>query len=150
MSELDKITRLINKTFYKGAWYGPSVIEVLQGINQENSNKKLPHTHSIISLVTHMTSWRNYVIKKLNNENDFEVSEALNFPVTTDWLSALEDLYKSQRDLLAAIESFPETRLSELVPNTTYKYTFYTLIHGIIHHDIYHIGQIILIRKSTL
>jgi hypothetical protein len=76
------------------------------------------------------------------------VSDEMNFPKPGTWDAAIDGLHASQNALVEAIKNFPEERLGELVPNATHKYTFYTLIHGVIHHDIYHLGQIALLKKS--
>jgi hypothetical protein len=110
---------------------------------------RLPGTHSIIELVAHMTSWRIFVIKKLEGDSGYTVGDETNFPQATDWGKTSKDLDESQSGLLTAIEKFPDEKLSHLVEGVTSKYTYYTLIHGIIHHDLYHIGQIKLISKVT-
>jgi uncharacterized damage-inducible protein DinB len=148
-TEIEKLTSLLRKTFNANAWHGPAVKEVLHDVTPELSLKRLNNTHSIIELVTHMTSWRIFVIEKLQGNEQYTVSDELNFPKTTDWVRAVADLDASQSRLLAAIEKFPLEKLSELVPpSDKYKYTYYTLIHGIINHDLYHTGQIMLIKKA--
>jgi uncharacterized damage-inducible protein DinB len=147
-SEIEKLTSLLKRTFEKGAWYGPSVQEVLSKVTTDNAREKLNNTHSIIELVTHMTSWRNYVVSRLVGNVDFEVSETMNFPIEKDWAKAKAGLEESQEALMRAVASTPVEKLSELVPNASHRYTYYTLIHGIIHHDIYHTGQISLILKA--
>jgi hypothetical protein len=59
-SEIERIISLLKQTFEKGAWHGPSVKEGLQGITEEQALQKLPHTHSILELVGHMTAWRHF------------------------------------------------------------------------------------------
>jgi len=95
-----------------------------------------------------MTAWRKFVISRITGNTTFEVTDDLNFPKETDWQKAVHELEQSQIDLLAAVEKFPGPRLEEIVPHSSYQYSFYTLLHGIIHHDLYHTGQIMLIRKS--
>jgi uncharacterized damage-inducible protein DinB len=148
-TEIQKISSLLNRTFNKGAWHGPSVTEVLQQVDESSAQKRLAGTHSIIELVAHMTSWRDFTISRLEGDNNFQVTDELNFPDEKSWNKALAALNESHRKLVAAVEKFPEEKLSELVPGVENKYTFYTLIHGIIHHDLYHIGQIILINKTA-
>jgi uncharacterized damage-inducible protein DinB len=148
-TEIQKLQSLLHRTFEVGAWHGPTVKEVLAPVSQETAHAKLPNTHSIIELVSHMITWRNFVAKRLGKDPAYKVSEDMNFPVVTDWSQVLKDLDESQKKLEAAVADFPADRLSELVPHVESKYTFYTLIHGIIHHDLYHIGQIMLIRKAT-
>jgi uncharacterized damage-inducible protein DinB len=96
-----------------------------------------------------MTSWRKYVIHQLQGAHAYTVTDSMNFPQATDWNKVKAELQENQEELLKAIAAFPAEKLSELVPHPTYRYTYYTLIHGVIHHDIYHIGQISLILKAT-
>ena len=147
-TEIQNIAATLKHTFLKNAWHGPSVKETLESLTSEQANKRLPNTHSIIELVAHMTSWRAFVISRLTGNDDFKVSDELNFPNEKNWEKAILDLDESQSQLMAALENFPESRLSDIVPHGEYKYTFYILLHGIIHHDLYHTGQIALIKKS--
>lgn len=147
-TEKDKIKRLLERTFEKHAWHGPSLKETIEGVTQEQAMKRYPNTNSIIELITHITSWRVYVAKRLQGDASYEVSDEMNFPKETDWKKAVEALDESQAQLLKALDAFPEEKLSELSPHPKAKYTYYTLLHGIIHHDTYHAGQIKLITKS--
>ena len=151
MHEIDRIARLLNKTFDKGAWHGPTVKEVLQTVKQEQAHWRTGSSHSIIELVLHMVSWRMFVTHRLEGDETYQVDAAMNFPEpgSMPWSQAWDHLAKSQQALIAAARNFPEERLGELVPNSSFKYTYYTLLHGIAHHDIYHIGQIQLILKAN-
>ena len=95
----------------------------------------------------HMTVWRNFVTKRLQGDNMFEVSEEENFPKGTDWPAALKALRHSQAELIKAISQFPEEKLTEIVPTRTYN--FYAMLYGITQHDIYHTGQIVLLTKHA-
>src|SRR5688500_16080812 len=97
-TEIEKITKLLHRSFERRAWHGPTVKESIQDITQETSSKRLPHTHSIIELVGHLTTWRNYVVKKLNGEIEYNVADEMNFPAITDWSQAVADLEKSQQN----------------------------------------------------
>ena len=149
-SETEKIVSLFRRTFEKNAWHGPAVKEVLEGITNEQALKRIGSTHSIIELVAHMTSWRIFVTRKLQGDDNYKVTNELNFPETTDWPNVLRELEDSQEKLLEAIRSFPEEKLGDLVPHNEYRYTYYTLIHGIIHHDLYHTGQLSLVKRAVL
>jgi uncharacterized damage-inducible protein DinB len=145
--EIQLIISLIQKSYEHDPWHGPSIKNILDGITEEQSFRHLPNTHSICELVTHMTAWREFVSLKLRGDQDFIMNDELNFPACNNWHEVLKDLEKSQKDLVALLKQFPETRLTETVPSVTNQYTFYTLMHGLIHHDIYHAGQISLIKK---
>ncbi len=143
--EINRIASLLEKTFDGPAWHGPSVMETLKGISQQTATNNISGSHSIGELVMHMTAWRNFTIKRLLGDNLYEVSDAENFPAATNWDEAMNKLKESQIKLLAALKTFPEERLFMIVPSR--KYDFYTLLHGIVQHDIYHTGQIILLKK---
>jgi uncharacterized damage-inducible protein DinB len=147
-TETQKLVSLLKRSYDRGAWHGPSVKETLETITPDICSKRLPNTHSIIELVAHMTTWRNFVIAKLRGE-DYNVTDEMNFPSQNNWANAIEQLEETQTKLLSLVERFPIEKLSELVPHPDAKYTFYTMINGIIHHDLYHTGQIILIAKAT-
>lgn len=151
MAELNRILRLINKTFNKGAWHGPTVREVLEQVTPEQAHLRAGKSHSIAALVLHMISWRTFAVKRLRGDADYQVSDEMNFPLpgSLAWKEVVEKLEASQQELEDAVRSFSDDRLGDLVPGASHKYTFYTLLHGIIQHDIYHIGQIQLILRSN-
>lgn len=76
--------------------------------------------------------------------------DEMNFPAGGRWEETVAHLRESQQALLEAVRIFPEERFGELVPSKTQKYTYYTLLHGIIQHDIYHLGQIAILKKLAL
>ncbi len=147
-TEIERITRLLEKTFDKQPWYGSSIMQVIKDMKPEITESRQGGAHSIIELVQHMTSWRNFTTKRLQGDTSYEVSEEMNFPKAITWEAAINNLCSSQQALVEATKKFPEERLRELVPSKTQKYTYYTLLHGIIQHDIYHLGQIAYIQKS--
>lgn len=145
--ETERIVRLIEKTFDKHPWYGPSIMEVFN-MEPVAASARIGKGHSIIELVRHMTSWRIFATKRLQGDFIFEIDEGMNFPNPGSWDEALAALRESQTALVHAARNFPEDRFDELVPSKTQKYTYYTLLHGIVHHDIYHLGQISYIKRS--
>jgi uncharacterized damage-inducible protein DinB len=96
-----------------------------------------------------MTTWRVFVTKKLEGDLEYNVQPEMNFPRSSNWPVAMRELEQSQKTLLAALEKFPAERLYDLIDPLRYRHTYYTLLHGIIHHDLYHTGQIMLIVKAT-
>jgi uncharacterized damage-inducible protein DinB len=146
MNEITRISRILRHAFEKNAWHGPAIKEVLGDITEEQSQKKLNNSHSIIELVAHMTAWRTYTIRKLEGDESFDIeNNESNFPHLKNWSVAQTALEESQIRLSSMLNDLPEEKLFEKVPGR--KYDFYTLIHGMIHHDIYHLGQIQLIKK---
>lgn len=144
-TEVQKLDDILRHTFEKNAWHGVAVMEALNSIDESIVHKKLNSTHSIIKLVTHMTAWRVFITERLAGNDHFEISNEMNFPDTKSWRQAVDALVDSQEKLLTSLEKFPNEKLSEVVPNRPFK--FFTMLHGIVHHDLYHLGQIVLIKK---
>lgn len=144
-TEVQKLGDILRHTFEKNAWHGLAVMEVLNAIDEHIVHKKFNANHSIIELVAHMTAWRVFVTERLVGNINFDVSEEMNFPDIKSWQKAVDELVASQKKLIAALEKFSDDRLGEVVPNRSYK--FFTMLHGIVHHDLYHLGQIVLIKK---
>ena len=148
-ADLRNLVTLLERTFSKGAWHGPTVMETLEAVSVKQAFNRLEGTHSIIELVAHMTAWRRYVLKKLAGDHVFRMADELNFPSPQDWSTTVQELEETQHQLVAALRSFPAGQLYQQVPWTEQPFTYYSIFHGIIHHDLYHIGQINLIRKAT-
>ena len=144
-TDVQKLCNILKHSFEKNAWHGPAVMEVLNDIDESIVNKKIGATHSILELVGHMTVWRTFVTERLLGHENFEVTDEMNFSPPESWAKALDALLISQGKLLESLKQFPSERLSEIVPNRPYK--FFTMINGIIHHDLYHLGQIVLIKR---
>jgi len=146
-TEIQKIIDIVTHTFEKDAWHGPAVKEVLTKLKPEHAGLTVGNSHTIEELIRHMAAWRNYVIKKLQGDETFELSDADNFPTRKNWEEALRLLEESQTNLLAALNNTPDDVLSKKVPGRPFK--FFTMLHGIIHHDLYHTGQIMMILKGN-
>lgn len=144
-TEIQKLADILRHSFEKNAWHGPAVMEVLSALDESIVTKKINTTHSIIELVGHMTVWRTFVTQRLLDNKDFEVTDEMNFSLPKSWPKAINALRDSQEELLYSLEQFPVDRLREIVPDRPYK--FFTMINGVIHHDLYHLGQIVLITK---
>ena len=144
-SEIQKIIDILKHTYEKNAWHGPSVKEALEDITPDLLDNRIGNGNSIIELVAHMTAWRKFVTEKLNGNDAYDVSDEMNFPKVKNWQTSLAALEESQAELIHALEATPDEKLNEMVPGRKYK--FFTMVHGIIHHDLYHTGQIILLKK---
>lgn len=139
------------KSVYEGpAWHGPDVKKVLGKLKSSDMLKGIDHSHNVVEIIEHMTAWRTFAIKKLQKDAAYIVNDEENFKKVsthdgTIWERALQELDESQEKLLAELEKIDDDLLKETVPGS--KYTFYFLLHGIVHHDAYHLGQIILLAK---
>ncbi len=146
MAECANIVNTLRATYEGPAWHGAAVKEVLSKIPPDKLHAKIGDGHTIIELILHMAAWRTYAIEKLNGNETYEVSEAANFPIGKNLDDAMEVLNKTQSELITAITGFDEQKLHEQVPSK--KYSYYKMLHGVVHHDLYHLGQIVMITKQ--
>jgi uncharacterized damage-inducible protein DinB len=144
-SQKEIIIRQLDRVFHGPAWHGPSVVETLDKISLSSASHSFKDSHTIIQLIAHMATWRKFVVERLNGNTTYEVSEEMNFSSPTDLQSTIQELKNTQQSLLEAIKRFPEEKLREKVP--TREYSFQTMLHGILHHDLYHLGQIALLNR---
>ena len=149
------MTALINnlQTAFEGEpWFGRSVRDILSEIDAETAMKKpAGNGHSILELVWHMVTWRQFTISRLKNSgedlHEFEANDwrVLDHSNPALWNEGLELLFATQKELIQLLSSFDEKRLTEKVEGRQYNYEF--LLQGIIQHDIYHLGQVAYVRK---
>ncbi|MEM7584138.1 MAG: DinB family protein [Acidobacteriota bacterium] len=154
MNEVKRIRVMLRSTFRGPAWHGPAVKKVLAGVEATTAAAHpIADTHSIWEMVLHMTYWRRVVVDALDGGTvDEHPPEELNWPAVTDdspeaWQQAVAGLEASQKELVARLATLDDTRLNANVRDRDY--SLYFLVHGILQHDIYHAGQIALLKKSA-
>lgn len=152
-TESKRIYKLLSRNWNGPMWHGNALKEVLKDISWEKAFCKPGNfSHNIYEYVMHMVCWRKFVLEHLKGNTVYSVelnSETDWFTeyekTKQSWMMALNDLENNQNELLKAFENFSDEKLTEPVPGK--KFNWYTMIHGLIHHDIYHSAQISLLKK---
>jgi len=148
-----RIKTLLDAGFHGSAWHGPSLLEAVKNLTPKEASFKTPTVHTISELIYHITSWRIFTLKRLQGDVQHQINdEKKNFGSAPkvdkfELETLLMELSLSHDELIAELGKKDDNFLSELVPGSEYDY--YTLIHGIVHHDIYHTGQISILRKIS-
>ena len=152
MNDIERIIDQLKRTFDGRTWYGPSLMALLSEVKVEEATaRSLPGRHTIWEITLHINAWREYVIKALKDEFLDGLPDEINWPHINDpsqeaWEQTLAEIKKIQDTLLEAFTKFDSDKLDDTVPGAPYK--FYHMLNGIIHHDIYHAGQIAILRKK--
>jgi uncharacterized damage-inducible protein DinB len=154
MSETARIADQLRRAFSGGAWHGDSLLEILDGVTAaQASAHPVPHAHSIWELVLHIAAWDSAVLRRMNGEA-VTLSDEQNFPPARDtseiaWRRAVEHAQQVHEELVHAVSEFPDERLNDRVPGKKEAYyTFYYMLHGVTQHELYHAGQIALLKKK--
>jgi uncharacterized damage-inducible protein DinB len=152
-TETDRIADQLRRAFYGDAWHGDSLFEILEGVTAAKASARpVKNAHSLWELVLHISAWDGAVRRRMAGVA-LELSGDDNFPPVTDvseaaWRKALAHLRRVHDELIEAVEKFPEVRLAEQVPGKRgAHYNFYYMLHGLAQHELYHAGQIALLKK---
>ena len=153
MSEAARIADQLRRAFGGEAWHGDSVLEILNGVRSaQASARPIAGAHSIWELVLHIAAWDGAVLRRMGGVA-VSLSDAENFPPVTDvseaaWRAALAQVQRIHEELAAAVSAMPDSKLYEMVPGKEgAHYTFYYMLHGVVQHELYHAGQIALLKK---
>jgi uncharacterized damage-inducible protein DinB len=156
MSECARLADQIRRAFEGEAWHGDSVLEILSGVNAKTASARpISNAHSIWELVLHISAWDNITIRRANGEA-VQPSDDENFPPVKDtsdaaWERTLDAVKTTHSDLVKTVAAFPDARLGDQVPGKSQSYyNFFYLFSGIVQHELYHAGQIVLLNKAQL
>jgi uncharacterized damage-inducible protein DinB len=146
--------RLLLKLAYRGqAWHGPSLLENLDGVTPGTAAQHpIAGAHSIWEIVRHVAAWMAEAGRVLDGKEYVSLEAAADWPPVTDtsesaWRSALAELEAAENALVEATRKLPDEDLEKLVPGKEFSY--YVLLHGVLQHNLYHGGQIGLLRKAA-
>jgi len=152
MNEIERINDQLKRAFEGKAWHGPSVSEVLAGVTAEQAAARpISDAHSIWEITLHIATWERVGRRRIQESAPIDVSDDEDWPEVEDtseeaWKRTLDEVRGNHLSLREAIAGLDEARLGDIVPGTTY--SVYFLLHGVIQHDLYHAGQIALLKKA--
>ncbi len=151
MTEIERIVDQLQKAIGGRAWHGPPLMPLLSDVDaQQAVARPLKERHTIWELVLHINAWRDKVRRVLGGEEMESLPEEEDWPPVDDtseeaWEKTVEELKRVHEVLIEAVSGFSEDRLDETVPGASY--TFYNMLHGLVQHDLYHAGQIAILKK---
>ena len=139
------------RTFYFGGnWTDVNLKDSLTGVTWQQAATQVHECNSIATLLFHMNYYVRVVSKVLlgnpldgNDKESFDHS-----PVKSpeDWEQLQHTVFTDAENFARLIERLPEEKFDEIFRNEKYG-NYYRNIHGIIEHNHYHLGQIILLKK---
>lgn len=151
MTEIERIADQMNRAYEGEAWHGSSVRETVAGVSaQQAIARPIPNAHSIWELVLHITAWKVAVRRRLQGDRaalsgDEDWPPAIETSAAA-WSAATNALDQAHRNLVAAVGRLDESALHQpILPGMP---SVYGTLHGVIQHDLYHTGQIGILKKA--
>jgi len=151
MTEIERILDQYDRVMHGNAWHGDPIWQILDDISAEcAAYRGVADAHTIWEIVLHMTFWEGVAARRLAGQRA-GLDEALNFPAPPEpteanWKKTRDEFRASNQELREALSRLDPAKLDEL--SAAGKRTFYDEAHGVIQHDIYHAGQIALLKKG--
>ena len=154
MSEAARIVEQLRNAFEGNAWHGPALLELLADIDPATAaSHPLPETHSIWELVLHIAAWDDAVNRRMVERKALQLKAPQNFPPVKDkssaaWKKAVTHLKKTHAALVKTAAGLSDERLGQRVPGKKYNVRF--MLDGVVQHELYHAGQIAILKKTRL
>ena len=137
-------------------WIGSNFSKKMQLVSEEDFFRRpIKHMHSVAEIISHLTTWRRETLLKLETGSGYLTDDhPLNWK-DPDTLRSLgkADIMADYNKSLSGILSFLEGKSDDFLQKTYYdgdfkgEFTYAWLLQGMMHHDIYHLGQIGYIVK---
>lgn len=152
-TERSLLLRLIDEAYEQKTWHGPNLRGSLRGVTaREAAWRPEPGRHSIWEIAVHAAYWK-YTVRRrllgvkrgsfpLKGSNWFALHQRGSEKEWKEHLRLLDEVHRSMRE---AITILPESRLFVKMPGS--KYTYAETLTGIAFHDVYHAGQIQLLKR---
>ncbi len=146
-----------NQVFEGDPWYGVSLCGALSQIPLEFWDQKPKRvSHSITEYVWHIIDWRKFVIEKVKNNENYNIT----MNSEEDWRKGVyvrnaeelslifNELRQTQQVLCELIVSKEEDWFKTDTTGRTYSNQ--DMLEGVLQHDIYHLGQLNLLYSQLL
>jgi hypothetical protein len=143
----------VEEAFRVRSWHGTNLRGSVRGLTVAQASwRPRPDRHNIWELVVHAAYWKYAVRRRLTGEKrgsfPLEGSNFWSRPVegtVAEWRRDVALLVDQHEQLVEAVCAFPARRWSQRAPGSPF--TFAALVRGIAAHDLYHAGQVQLLKR---
>lgn len=151
--QITLLLQVTDQAFDKKAWHGTTLRGALRGLTPDVAIwRPARGRHTIWEYLLHAAYWKYIVRRRITRDTTISFPrKPSNWPAPPDGTTAkalkadIALLTQEHRLLRQAVEQFPATRLQARAPESQWTYAEH--IHGIAAHDLYHAGQIQLVKR---
>ncbi len=140
----------VMEAYFGNSWSDVCVRDIVKDIQYDEAitiSAASPNT--IAALLYHIMFYNKAICQRLRGEEP-QIGEANGFDLPplkseSDWKQLVSDAMEAAEKLADAIRNFPQEKLFDEKPEG--KGTYYKKFHGVIEHNYYHLGQIMILKK---
>jgi hypothetical protein len=148
-----QIAKLVREFYFGDNWTGPNLQEVLADVTWQHARAQVYSFNTIGALVFHMNYYVRVLLKVVQgqppNAGDKYSFDLPPIQSQQDWDKLLDNTWTEAEVFASQVEQMPESKFWEDFLLGKYG-NFYRNIQGILQHNNYHLGQIVLIKKMIL
>jgi uncharacterized damage-inducible protein DinB len=152
MSEVERLVQQLCASFEGEAWAGPSVREALNDVSVVTASQRaFRDGHTIWELVLHLISNDRMICDRLAGSRfasptPAELWSLQPYPTDAGWQQSLCELETTHLMLRKAMAQVPDAQLAQKLPGRDH--TWFDELNGCAQHNMYHAGQIVLLKKA--
>lgn len=138
-------------------WVGDNLTSQLAEVNEDSAFiRPLPELYSVGEIISHLTVWRRETIIKLRTGAGSLTKDApINWlPVEKlqrkGWERLVIEFHASLQELIELIKCKDDLFLEEMYYDAQFQgyYSYRFALQGMLHHDMYHLGQLELVVSA--
>ena len=153
MKVTTQIAKLIRAVYFGGNWCDVNLKDTLKDISWQQASTKVYSFNTIGTLVYDVNYYVSAIMMVLEggplDAHDKYSFDHLPIQSQEDWEKLLDKFWTDAEKFASLVEQLPDGMLGETFSDEKYG-NYYRNIHGIIEHNHYHLGQIVLIKKIIL
>ena len=155
MGEIVQLLKIIDQAYDHRSWHGTNLRGSVRGVSfRQAAWRPAPRRHNIWELVVHAAYWKYAVSRRFTGESrgsfPLKGSNWFSRPEVAgekEWRSDVRLLDQMHRLLRECIRNLPPGELSRTPRGSKVSNEF--ILTGIAAHDLYHAGQIQLLKKLS-
>jgi hypothetical protein len=148
MAPEELLLTLLHEGYEKKTWHGPNLKQSLKGVSaQQAAWRPARGRHNIWELAIHSAYWKYAVRRELDGtKRGAFVLKGINFFERPEKGNATEAAWRADRALLEKEHHLLEQSIARALQKPLTEKQL-RMIYGVCFHDIYHAGQIRLLRR---
>lgn len=152
--ERELLLGLLDEAFDKKAWHGPNLRGAVRNVSADEAAwRPAPDRHNVWEIAVHAAYWKYAVRRRLTGEKRGSFARKgsnwfqrpAGSPGEAAWQEDVALLIAEHRKLREVVAALPSARLRRKAPGS--RYTNLVLVRGVASHDLYHAGQIQLLKR---